>query len=120
MKKKISKRKQKEREERLNNAKNQRLVLLFSCIPSFAFTTILIVFYSINKYGYPWLSLTTSLSWLVSASVFVYAKTKKWGFTNKNGVVTDKSYSVVTVYNIVLLFVLAALFAALFIKDLII
>ena len=118
--KKISKRNQTERQNRINNAKKQRIILLLSCIPSFAFTVVLTVFYAINKYGYPWLSLTTALCWLVSASVFLYARKKKWGYTNKKGVVTSESCSVVTVYNIVLLFILAALFTALFIKDLIV
>ena len=118
MRKKISKKKQAERSERLEQTKKQRLILILSFIPAFAFTTVLIVFYAINKYGYPWLSLTTALCWLANASLFVYATKKKWGYTNKNGVVTEKSSSIVTVYNIVLLFVLAAVFTALFIKDL--
>ncbi len=120
MKKKVSKRKQAERDARIDKAKREKLILFFSCIPSFAFTAVLIILYAINKYGYPWLSLTTALCWLALGSVFLYAKIKKWGFTNKKGVVTEKSTSVVTVYNIALLFVLAALFTALFIKDLIV
>ncbi len=120
MKKKISKRKQLERENQISKAKRERIILTLSFIPAFAFTAASIITYAVNKYGYLWLSLTTAFAWLITASVFLYATKKHWGFANKKGVVTDKSTSVVTVYNTVLLFALSALFFALFIKDLIV
>ena len=118
MKKKISKKKQIERQKNLKMAKKQKLTLILSAILPFALTITLMVLYGAFRIAYPWLFIVTALSWFALGSLFVYAAVKKWGHITHKGDTCENNTSVITIYNIVLLFALGVLFTLLFIKEL--
>jgi len=118
MKKKISKRKQEERRQLRKAAKKQRIILTLSAVPPFAFTVTSLIVYAIKKQAFSWLLATSSITWILLGVLFIYASKKKWGYVTRAGVESNESSTVVTIYNIVLIFALAVLFAALFIKQL--
>ncbi|MBE6645196.1 MAG: hypothetical protein E7612_07460 [Ruminococcaceae bacterium] len=109
MKKKISKNKAQKREQLLKLSKNRRLIIALSSIPPFALTVTFIVFYALRNY-YLWLTALTALSWLLLGGLFIYSHKNGWGCVNSKGVKTKESYTAVTVYNTVLVFLLAAFF----------
>ena len=115
-KKKISTKKQLERKQKLKLAKKQKLWLIGAAIPPFAFTITLIILYAL-KFVYPWLFITTAFSWFALGGLFVYAAVKKWGYVTIKGDPCEKNSSVITIYNIVLLFALGVLFAVLFFRE---
>ena len=119
MAKKISKRKAEERKEKLALAKKQRITLICVSIPAFILTVTLVVLYAAIRFSNPWLFMATAVAWFALAALFVYAAVKKWGYVTLKGDPCEKNSSVITVYNIVLLFALGAFFTALFIKELI-
>ena len=102
--------------ERQKKMKREKLVLTLSAIPPFVFTVIAIILYACKR-TYAWLMATTASTWLLLGALFIYASVKKWGYTTAKGVKTDEKNSVVTIYNIVLIFALAALFIFLFIRK---
>lgn len=120
MKKKISKAKQEQRAKMLKTAKKQKIILTLSAIVPFAFTIALIISYAVKKAAALWLLAASSAAWLALGGLFVYAAKKRWGYVTSNGAESRESYSVVTIYNIALIFVLGALFAFLFIRGLVI
>ena len=120
MAKKVSKRKAEERKEKLALAKKQRIILACISIPAFLLTVTLVVLYATIRFSNPWLFMTTALAWFALGALFVYAAVKKWGYVTVKGDPCEKNSSVITVYNIILLFALGALFTVLFIRELII
>ena len=118
MKKKISKKKQAERRRLLKLARNQRIILALSAVPPFAFTVTTIIIYAIKKQAFSWLLAVSSITWILLGALFIYADKKKWGCVSQVGVKTDDNTTVVTLYNIILIFALALLFAILFIRQL--
>lgn len=117
VKKKISTKKQVERQKKLAMAKKQKLALICSAIPPFAFTVTLIVLYAAFRLAYPWLFIVTALSWFALGGLFVYAAVKKWGYVTVKGDPCEQNSSVITIYNIVLLFALGVLFTVLFFRE---
>ena len=111
MKKTISKRKDQERTELRKSYKKHQLIITLSLVPPFLLSVLFTVLY-VFKISYLWLSATTALLWLALGGLFTYAYYKKWGFVTDKGVKTDKNNSIVTIYNIILIFVLAAFFIA--------
>ena len=109
MKKKISKNKAQKREQLLKLSKNRKLIIGLSSIVPFALTVVFIVFYALRNY-YLWLTALTALSWLSLGGLFIYAYKNGWGCVNSKGVKTKESYTAVTLYNIILVFLLAAFF----------
>ena len=109
MKKIISKRKAQERLELIRQFKNHRLIIMLSLIPPFLLSIAFTVLYAF-KISYAWLSAASALSWFALGGLFVYAFSKKWGFINSKGVKTPESGSIVTLYNIILVFALALFF----------
>ena len=112
MKKRISKKKEFERRELLRQSKKQQLILGLSSIPPLVFTVVFIVIYAFKRFAI-WLPATTSVLWLALGALFVYAQRSRWGFVTKKGVKSNENYSIVTIYNIVLVFLLGAFFLAL-------
>ena len=117
MKKKISKKKQIERDALRASSKKHKLIVALSAIVPFAITVAMLISYAVTKYVYLWLCAATSVSWLALGGLFLFAHFKKWGFVTKKGVTVKENFSIVTVYNIVLIFALAAVFAVLFITK---
>ena len=111
MKKKISKRKTEQRQARLKQSKKYKLILALSAIPSFILTVVFTVLYAFRT-SFVWLSALTALSWFALGGLFIYSTKARWGYVNKKGVESNESTSVVTIYNIILIFVLGALFSA--------
>ena len=111
MEKRISKRKEQERKELLLKTKKRRLILTLSSLPPFILTVVFIVLYALRIH-FAWLTGLTSLLWLLLGGLFIYAERKDWGRVNSKGVKTPDSNSVVTIYNIVLVFLLGAFFLA--------
>ena len=112
MKKKISKKKQVERNELLKKSKIRRLILALSVVPPFSMTVLSTVFYALKDIKI-WLLSTTAALWFLLGALFIYALIKKWGNVSSVGARVKKSYSIVTVYNIVLIFLLGILFTVL-------
>jgi hypothetical protein len=117
MKKKISKRKQEERKILRTASKKHKYTILFSAIVPFLVTVAMLVTYAIKKYVYLWLCAATAVSWFALGGLFIFAHVKKWGFVTKNGVESKENFSVVTIYNTVLVFALAVVFTVLFITK---
>ena len=109
MKKKISKNKTQKREQLLKLTKSRNLITVLSSIVPFALTVTFIVLYALRNY-YLWLTALTCISWLLLGGLFIYAHKNNWGCVNSKGVKTKENYAAVTVYNIVLVFLLAAFF----------
>ncbi len=109
MKKTISKRKEKERQEQLEKLKKHQLITMLSLILPFSLSIAFTVLYAFRK-SYVLLSAATSVSWFALGGLFVYALVKKWGFVNSKGVKSAESGSVITIYNTVLVFILAVFF----------
>ena len=101
---------------RREKAKKERVILTLSSIPPFIVTVVTVILYAL-KIMSPALTAATGVLWLALGGVFVYALKKEWGYSLPSGARSDKSTNVVTVYNIVLIFLLAALFIALFIRQ---
>ena len=114
MKKKISKKKQIERDALRASSKKHKLIVALSAIVPFAITVAMLISYAVTKFVYLWLCATTAVSWLALGGLFLFAHIKKWGFVTKKGVAVKENFSIVTIYNIVLIFALAAVFAVLF------
>lgn len=114
--KKMSAKKIQERLERRKKMKRERLTLALSAIPPFILTIVTIILYAC-KLTYSWLMATTASAWLLLGALFIYANAKKWGYTTVNSSKTEEKNSVVTIYNIVLIFALAAFFIFLFIRQ---
>ena len=112
MKKKISKRKQNERCELLRKSKVRRLIMALSTVLPFSATVVTTVMYALKNIKIWLLALTASL-WFLLGALFIYALVKKWGYVSSSGARVKKSYSIVTVYNIVLIFLLGAFFTVL-------
>ena len=117
MKKKISKRKQEERKILRTASKKHKYTILFSAIVPFLITIAMLISYAITKYVYLWLCAATAVSWFALGGLFIFAHVKKWGFVTKNGVESKENFSVVTIYNTVLVFALAIVFTVLFITK---
>lgn len=109
MKKKISKNKINQRNQLLKLSKNRRLILSLSSVVPFGLTIAFIVLYALRSY-FIWLTALTAISWLLLGGLFIYAYKNEWGCVNSKGVKTKENYAAVTVYNIVLVFLLAAFF----------
>ena len=118
MKKQISKKKSIEREELLKQSKKHRLILSLSAVPPFVLTVLFIVLYALRA-STPWLSAGASALWFALGGLFIYANKARWGYVTKKGAKSAESNTVVTVYNIVLIFILGAFFLALTIWKLI-
>lgn len=118
MAKKLSKRKEEERRVKLALAKKQRLALIFSAIPAFILTVTMIVLYAGFDISRHWLTATTAALWYALGALFIYATVKKWGYVTNKGDEAKKNFSAITIYNIVLVFALAAFFTFLFFRDL--
>ena len=116
--KKLSQKKIEERRERRARAKKERIILALSSIPPFVVTVVTIILYALKITAAP-LTLITALLWAALGGIFIYGYKKRWGYTLPSGAPSDKSSSVVTIYNTVLIFLLAALFIALFIRQII-
>ncbi len=114
--KKMSAKKMQERLERRKKMKKERLILTLSAIPPFVFTIVTIILYAC-KLTYSWLMAVTASAWLLLGGLFIYANAKKWGYANLGNSKGDEKNSVFTIYNIVLIFALAALFIFLFIRQ---
>lgn len=109
MKKTISKKKAKEREILKKQSKKQNLIVSLSFIPPLAATVVFIVLYAL-RISYAWLSGLTSALWFALGGLFVYALVKKWGFANSKGIKTEENNIGITVYNVILIFMLAVFF----------
>lgn len=118
MAKKISKRRQEERKKQLALAKKQKIALMVSAVPAFAFTITLIILYAAFSISALWLFATTAACWMALGGLFIYAAVKKWGYITEKGDESKKNASVITIYNIVLIFALAAFFTFLFFREL--
>ncbi len=116
--KKISKTKQIKREENIKEAKKQKLILILSTIPAFISAIASIIVYAIERHAPTWLLAVTSAAWLLLGGLFIFALKKRWGFVTPKGVECRESRSIVTVYNVVLVFALGAFFLAMLIKQL--
>ena len=116
--KKLSQKKIEERRARREKAKRERLILTLTSIPPFTVTVVTVILYAL-KITSPVLTAATGVLWLALFGVFVYALIKEWGYSLPSGARSDKSTNAVTVYNTVLIFLLAALFIALFIRQII-
>ena len=114
--KKMSAKKIQERQERRKKMKTEKLILTLSAIPPFVLTVITIILYACKR-TFAWLTATTAATWILLGALFIYASAKKWGYTTAKGAKTNEKNSVVTIYNIVLIFALAALFTFLFIRQ---
>ena len=117
MKKKISKKKADERKIMRASAKTHKLILALSAAVPFLITVAMLISYAVTKYVYLWLCAATALSWLALGCLFLFAHVKKWGFVTKKGVESKENFSIVTIYNIVLIFALATVFTVLFIMK---
>ncbi len=117
MKKKISKKKAEERNALRASAKKHRLIIALCATVPFLITAAMLITYAVTKYVYLWLCAATAVSWLALGGLFVFAHAKKWGFVTKKGVEAKENFSVVTIYNIILIFALAAVFTVLFITK---
>ena len=109
MKKTISKRKAEERRALRKQAKKQNTIIVLSLIPPFLASVVFIILYAF-KISYAWLSAVTSVLWFAVGGLFIYALTKKWGFISSSGIKTNENSSGVTVYNVILAFMLAVFF----------
>ena len=116
--KKLSQKKIEERRIRREKAKVERLILTVTAIPPFIATIVTVILYACRITPAPLTGAVAGL-WFILGGVFVYALKNKWGYSLPTGARSDKSTNVVSVYNIVLIFLLGALFAALFIRQLI-
>ena len=116
--KKLSPKKIEERKERREKAKKEKIILTLSAIPPFIITIVTIILYAF-KLTYAPLTCAVAVLWFALGGVFIYAYKEKWGYSLPTGAKSDKSSNVVTIYNIVLVFVLGGLFAALFIRQII-
>ena len=104
MKKKISKRKERERRERIEEQKKRQLIVTLSVIPPFLLSILFTILYGF-RISYWWLSAITSMSWFTLGALFVYSLVKKWGYVNAKGVKTPESGSIITVYNAVTFYI---------------
>lgn len=109
MEKKISKANEKRRSERLEKAKKHKLILAFATLPPFISTVTFTVLYAL-KIRPIWLPILTSALWLALGALFVYATKSRWGYVTKKGAESEETTSAVTLYNIILTFVLCVLF----------
>lgn len=99
-------------------AKREKIILLSTTPVPIVLTVVLVILYIIDKSGLLWLTAATAASWFALAGLFLYAEKKKWGCINSKGAVTEDNFSIVTKYNIVLLFALGAVFTGLFFMNL--
>ena len=116
--KKVSKAKAQRRQALLEKTKSRRLILTLCSIPPFAVTVAFIVL-QIFRISFLWLSLLGAVLWYALGGLFIYSERERWGYVNENGIKTERSHSAVSIYNIVLVFVLGVLFTAFSIMKLI-
>ena len=109
MKKPISKRKARDRELLKKQSKKQNLIITLSFIPPIAASVVFIVLYAL-RISYAWLSGLTAALWFALGGLFVYALLKKWGYANSKGIKTEDNNIGITLYNVILIFMLALFF----------
>lgn len=114
--KKLSPKKIEERRLRREKAKTERIILTAAAMPPFIATIVTIILYACKITPSALIGSVAGL-WFILGGIFIYALKKKWGYSLPTGAKSDKSTNVVTVYNIVLIFLLGALFAALFLRQ---
>lgn len=117
MRKKVSKRKEQERKILRTSAKRHSYMILLSSIVPLLVTVAMLITYAVTKYVYLWLCAACAVSWIALGALFLFAHVKKWGYVTKKGVESSENFSVVTIYNIVLIFALAILFTVLFVTK---
>ena len=93
----------------LQQSKKHKLIVSLSLIPPFVASVVFIVLYTL-KISYAWLAAITSVFWFALGGLFTYALVHKWGFINSKGVQTDESNMGITIYNVILVFMLAVFF----------